>query len=237
MNPSNNIAAWQEVTCEDLLGPLNQVEQKHAPARLYLAGKRSVIQAGPRVSVVGSRKASPAGLMEASQFAEALVGRGVTVVSGLADGVDTAAHRAAINAGGRTIAVLGTPLDQCTPTANRALQAEIMRSHLAISQFPQGAAVRPGNFPLRNRTMALISDATVICEAGEGSGTVHQGWEAHRLGRPLFLMEGLFKKGVPGWAEELLSYGAMKLSLSQLDALFAYLPEAVRGTTSHSFPA
>lgn len=227
-----------ELTPEELLGPLNEVERKHAPKCLHVAGNRGLLKAGPRVSVVGSRKASPAGLKEASELAAALGARGAVIVSGLAEGIDTAAHRAAIGAGGGTIAVLGTPLDQCTPAANRALQTEIMQSHLAISQFAAGTSVRPGNFPLRNRTMALFSDATVICEAGEGSGTVHQGWEAHRLGRPLFLLESLFRKGAPTWAEELLRYGAMRLAPRDLQALFSFLPEIVRGSAPHaSFPA
>ena len=81
-------------------------------------------------------------------------------MSGLAEGIDTAAHTAAINRGGRTIAVLGTPLDQVFPRQNAALQDQIMRDHLAVSQFPAGNPIQRKNFPLRNRTMALISDAT-----------------------------------------------------------------------------
>ena len=89
------------------------------------------------------------------------------IVSGLAEGIDTAAHTAAISRGGRTIAVLGTPLDQVFPRQNAALQDQIMREHLAVSQFPAGHPVQRKNFPLRNR-WALISDATVIIEAGKG---------------------------------------------------------------------
>ena len=100
------------------------------------------------------------------------------VVSGLACGIDTAAHTAAIESGGKTIAVLGTPLDDTYPQENQALQSLIMAQHLAVSQFAPGAGTQPKNFPVRNRTMALLTDATVIVEAGEKSGTVHQGWEA-----------------------------------------------------------
>ena len=83
-----------------------------------------------------------------------------------------------------TIAVLGTDLDDCYPPENRPLQERLMREHLVISQFPSGTPSRRTNFPRRNRTMALLTDATVIIEAGESSGTLDQGWEALRLGRP-----------------------------------------------------
>src|SRR5207249_3924513 len=99
----------------------------------------------------------------------------------------TEAHKAAIDANGVTIAVLGTSLHQTYPLENVALQSAIMRSHLAVSQFDDRHPTSPRNFVLRNRTMALIADASVIVESGEGGGSLHQGWEALRLGRPLFI--------------------------------------------------
>ena len=100
---------YQSVSPQDLLGPLNEVEQKNAPKTLYVAGDTGVLGEGARVSNVGSRKASPAGLRRASKLAGLLAGRGIVIVSGLAEGIDTAAHTAAIKRGGRTVAVLGTP--------------------------------------------------------------------------------------------------------------------------------
>lgn len=219
----------EAVTPEEILGPLNEVEKKNAPKQLFLAGERRVLLAGPRVSLVGSRKASPRGLEEAVALARALVSRGVVVVSGLAEGIDTSAHEAAMEAGGGTIAVLGTPLEQVYPAKNRALQDRIMRGHLVISQFAPESKVTPKNFPIRNRTMALLSDATVIVEAGEKSGSLHQGWEALRLGRPLFIMARLAENGSLSWVPEMMGYGAEPLSLSRLEELFEALPERARG--------
>ncbi|MCK6445778.1 MAG: DNA-protecting protein DprA [Planctomycetes bacterium] len=221
-----NAVSHLERTPEDLLGPLNAVEKKNAPAKLYLAGDLSVFRAGPRVSIVGSRNVSDLGKARAQRLARALVKRGVTVMSGLAEGVDAVAHQSAIDAGGKTIAVLGTPLDRYFPTSNRALQERIMREHLAISQFEHEGGAK--NFPMRNRTMALLSDATVIVEAGEKSGTVHQGWEALRLGRPLYLLQSLAEQKHP-WTEDLQQYGAQVLSNDNFDEFLASIPERARG--------
>src|SRR5260370_8853537 len=145
----------------------------------------------PRLAIIGSRKASGKSSDVAGEIAKTRVKKRVVIVRGLAEGIDTAAHRAAIESGGRTIAVLGTPLDRVYPQKNMELQQEIMRSHLAISQFPTGYAIEPGNFVMRNRTMALTANASVIVEAGETSGSLYQGWEALRLGRPLFIWTSL----------------------------------------------
>lgn len=216
-------------TPEDLLGHLNDVALKHAPKELFLAGDRSLLTEGARVSIVGSRKATPEGLKRAAAMALALVERGIVVVSGLAEGVDAAAHRAAIAHGGRTIAVLGTPLDRTYPASNRDLQREIIERHLAVSEFPIGSPTHPKAFPMRNRTMALISDATVIVEAGEESGTRHQGWEALRLGRLLFLMESFVESGQASWAAEMIAHGARILSRQNLDEFLSLIPERTGG--------
>jgi DNA processing protein len=131
--------SYSELSPSDLLGPLNEVERKNAPRLLFVAGDTSILDEGARVSIVGARKATPEGLRRASRLATLLAKRGVVVVSGLAEGVDTAAHEAAIAHGGRTVAVIGTPLDQVYPKKNAALQERIMEEHLVISQFPVGA--------------------------------------------------------------------------------------------------
>ena len=193
------------------------------------AGDKSLLQRGPRVSIVGSRRASREGLARAAKLARMLADRGIIVVSGLAEGIDTAAHLAAIESGGHTVAVLGTPLDKVYPAENRALQDRIMREHLAVSQFPPNSPGGRKCFPMRNRTMALLSDATVIVEAGESSGTLHQGWEALRLGRPLFLMESVTKNSELSWPGEMISYGAEVLSDQTLEVFYEMLPEGSRG--------
>lgn len=209
-------------TSEELLGPLNEVEKKHAVATLYIAGDRTFLDA-PRVAIVGTRKPSDMGQARARRLARFLAENGIVVVSGLAAGVDTIAHETAIAAGGKTIAVLGTPLDDCYPRANRGLQDQIMREHLAVSQFPSGCPVQRKNFPQRNRTMALIADASVIIEAGDGSGTLSQGWEALRLGRPLFVLRSLLDRDDLKWPGQMREYGAMPLTAPE--GVMTVLPE------------
>lgn len=210
---------------EELLGPLNDVEQKNAPKQLFYAGDLSLIEAGPRVSIVGSRKASRHGLNNARGLAAWLVRHGAVVVSGLAEGIDAAAHSGAMDAGGKTIGVIGTPLDKSYPARNRALQSRLMKEHLVLSQFPTDSPVQPKNFPIRNRTMALITHATIIVEAADKSGSLHQGWEALRLGRPLFVPERLMNDPTLSWPKELANYGALPLEPKNLEAISECLPE------------
>jgi DNA processing protein len=228
--------SYQSVSPQDLLGPLNEVEQKNAPKALYVSGDTGILEEGARVSIVGSRKASPEGLRRASKLAGLLAGRDIVIVSGLAEGIDTAAHTAAMKHGGRTIAVLGTPLDQVYPRDNAALQEKIMRDYLAVSQFPVGYPVQRKNFPLRNRTMALISDATVIIEAGNTSGSLSQGWEALRLGRPLFLAKSVTEDPSLTWPAEMIHYGADVLSDQILEEFFDALPTRIAARLDGNIP-
>ena len=216
--------SYQSVSPQDLLGPLNEVEQKNAPKTLYVAGDTGILEEGARVSIVGSRKASPEGLRRASKLAGLLAGRGIVIVSGLAEGIDTAAHTAAINRGGRTIAVLGTPLDQVFPRQNAALLKIRSCGTISRSRSFQPATRSSKNFPLRNRTMALISDATVIIEAGDTSGSLSQGWETLRLGRSLFLAKSVTKYQSLTWPAEMLHYGAVILSDQTIEEFFDSLP-------------
>jgi DNA processing protein len=200
-------------TVETLLGrPLNDVEKKFAPNTLYISGSIPTPLPTPRVSIVGSRKASPEGLADARTIAKILVEKEVAIVSGLAEGIDTAAHETTIEAGGKTIAVLGTPLNKTFPRKNFKLQQEIMHHHLAISQFQIGHHTVPKDFVVRNRTMALISDATIIIEALDTSGSLHQGWEALRLGRSLFIWKSILNNPRLNWPKKMLQYGAIELS-------------------------
>lgn len=194
-----------------LVGPLNAVEQRFAPPMLWTRGDVKLLQRHPRVAIVGTRHPTPEGERRARNLVRALVADGVVIVSGLAQGIDTVAHTEAIARGGRTIAVIGTPLDDVFPKANAALQQKIAKAHVLVSQLAPRSPVTRGNFPRRNRTMALIADASVIIEAGEGSGTLSLGWEALRLGRPLFLLQSLVRSGLK-WPREMLEHGALVLS-------------------------
>lgn len=202
-------------TPEELLGPLNDIEAQNAPKKLYVAGDVSLINGPPRVSVIGTRHPSDKGIARASRLVRELVESNVIIVSGLAKGIDTIAHRTTIENGGRTIAVLGTSINEVYPKKNAKLQQEIMKHHLAITQFPIGWPIQRKNFPMRNRTMALISHASVIIEAGEGSGTLSQGWETLRLGRPLFLLKSVVVNASLEWPRKMIEYGAIILSDSE----------------------
>ena len=155
-----------------VMGGLNDFEKRHAPERLYACGDVSLLDAPARVAVVGSRKASLPGRKRVARLVGALVERGVVIVSGLAAGIDTAAHEETLKRSGRTIAVLGTPLDEAHPPANAPLQRRLMEQHLVLSQFPASHPTLRSNFPRRNRTMALLCHASVIIEAGDSSGTL-----------------------------------------------------------------
>lgn len=172
------------------------------------------------VAVIGTRRPTPAGVQTAQALAEALVRAGRTVISGLAAGIDTAAHEAALRAGGRTIAVLGNGLDHVYPAANAGLQGTV---HVALSQFWPEQAPSRKTFPLRNAVMSGISAATVIVEAGERSGARIQARHALAQGRRLFLMRPLLREE---WARTLAPQAGVRVINSAdelIEALAAWM--------------
>jgi DNA processing protein len=158
------------------------------------------------VAIVGSRKVSAEGAARARRLARELVEAGVVVVSGLAEGVDTNAHTSAIESGGRTIAVIGTPIESAYPAKNARLQEIIYRDHLLVSPFPLGSRVFRSNFPQRNKVMAAIADATVIVEASDTSGSLHQAAECapRRLNRWLFIPRSVVENPDLEWPKGFL---------------------------------
>lgn len=206
------------VAVSSLLGELTDAEALHAPEALYLAGDRSLLELGRRVAVVGSRAASAIGVTRTRLLVQGLCELGITVVSGLAEGIDTAAHTEAMERGASTVAVLGTPLDVSYPPSNRSLQAKISAGHLVVSEFRPGTPTHRSHFPRRNRTIALLSDAAIIVEAAERSGTVVVAKECLRLGRRLFLMESLASREDLGWPREMMEAGAEVLTRRNLVA-------------------
>lgn len=211
------------INYKEFFETFTEIEKKYAPQNLFVEGDHSLLYSGLRVSIVGSRKPSEQGIADARCLAKTLVNHGAIVVSGLAEGIDTIAHQTAIEAGGRTIAVLGTSLDITYPKKNTELLNSIKKGHLAVSQFPKGYPTKKENFPMRNRTMALLSDATIIVEASEVSGTRHQGWEALRLGRFVFLMKTVIDKGLT-WPKEMMKYGAQELTCELLPEFIYEIP-------------
>ena len=218
---------YQYMDLKTLLGhSLNDVEEKHAPETIYCVGSMQIPLPCPRVSVIGTREPTKEGISAAEHVTKILVENNVIIVGGLAKGIDTVGHKTAINNGGRTVAIIGTPLNKAYPKENAKLQEKMMESNLVISQYPVGYPTTKKNFVLRNHTMALISDASVIIEAGEGSGTLYQGWESLRLGRPLFICKSAVHDPKLEWPEEMIKYGAIELD-DPLDIL-EFLPSNVR---------
>lgn len=201
----------------------NQISSGTLPTMVYYEGNETLLYNKPRVSVVGSRKVTDLGKRRTQYITEKLVEQDIIIVSGTAEGVDTIAHHTAIK-NGRTIAVLGTSLDVVYPKSNKDLFEIIKANHLAISQFETNHPILKSNFPQRNRTMALISDATIIIEATEKSGTRHQGWEALRLGRNLYILENVVQS--TNWAKEMIQYGAVMLTNKMLESAIEEIPYA-----------
>ena len=142
------------------------------------------------ISIVGSRRGSPYGLRMAERLGADLGGRGVTVVSGLARGIDTAAHRGALDAGGRTVAVLGSGVDVVYPPENSRLAREVTRAGAVVSQFPMGTPPLAHHFPARNRLIAGLTLGTVVVEAAERSGALITARLAGELGREVYAVPG-----------------------------------------------
>jgi DNA processing protein len=184
--------AWQAedfdfVTILDGRYPSALREIHQAPPFLFAAGELQVDD--PAVSVVGSREASDRGVSMARSIARALVQRDISVIAGLALGIDTAAHTAALEAGGRTVALIATGIRKQYPAQNRALHRRIATSGLLLSQFWPDASPQKHNFLMRNATMSGYGLATIVVEAGEHSGARAQARMAVEHGRPVILTD------------------------------------------------
>lgn len=168
------------------------------------------------VAVVGTRQPTPDGITRTRKLVKALVKDNFTIVSGLAAGVDTVAHETAIAEGGRTIAVIGTPLSHSYPRENAALQRKIASEFLLISQVPLKRYERQDYrknrlfFPERNITMSALTEATIIVEAGETSGTLIQARAALHQGRKLFILDNCFQRGL-SWPQKFADNGAVRV--------------------------
>jgi DNA processing protein len=160
------------------------------------------------IAIVGARQATPYGLAVAAEIAGELAARGITIVSGFARGIDTAAHRAALEAGGRTLAVLGNGLDIVYPPENRQLGERIEASGALISQFAPGMTPLPYNFPARNRTLAGLALGVLVVEAAERSGSLITAGFAGDLGREVFAVPGRITSPASGGAHKLIQDGA-----------------------------
>ncbi|MEX2146054.1 MAG: DNA-processing protein DprA [Candidatus Rokuibacteriota bacterium] len=178
-----------------------------SPPALYVRGAL-VPGDALAIAIVGARQATPYGLAVAAELAAELAARGVTIVSGLARGIDTAAHRAALEAGGRTLAVLGNGVDVVYPHENGHLAERVMASGALVSQFAPGITPLPYNFPARNRTLAGLALGVVVVEAAERSGSLITAGFAGDLGREVFAVPGRITSAASGGAHRLIQDGA-----------------------------
>ena len=176
------------------------------PPALWYCGTLDAFRA-PAVAVVGSRAASAVALETAAQLGADLAARGITVVSGLARGVDSAAHRGALRSG-RTVAVLGSGVDHIYPHEHTALAGEISRDGLVLSEYPPGTPPRAFNFPMRNRLISGLSQAVVVIEANEKSGSLITAACALEQGRDVMAVPGNVLSGRNRGAHALIRDGA-----------------------------
>jgi DNA processing protein len=194
-----------------------QLRQARHPIELFYYKGDIELAHAKSVSVVGARKCTPAGAKRAGRLARELVTDGFAIVSGLAEGIDTAAMTEAISANGRVIGVIGTPINEFYPKQNQPLQETVARDHLLISQVPffryaeEPFASRRRHFPERNETMAALSHATVIVEASETSGTHSQARACLARRKPLFILNSCFENTNITWPGKYLEQGAVRI--------------------------
>lgn len=212
-------AGVQVLTWEDEAYPRHLKEIDQPPPVLYMRG--SLLPEDEwAVAIVGTRKVTAYGRQVAEDIATVLAHSGVTIVSGMARGIDSVAHQAALNAGGRTLAVLGSGVDQVYPPENRKLAAQIMEHGALLSDYALGTQPDGVNFPPRNRIISGLSLATVIVEAGETSGALITASFAAEQGRDVFAVPGNITAPQSLGTNRLIRDGAQPL-LSPQDVLEA----------------
>lgn len=198
---------WSVVTLGEEDYPPLLLYTAYPPPVLYLRGR---LKDGDwwSIAVVGTRRATDYGRWAAERLAGELVAEGFAVVSGLARGVDAAAHIGALKAGGRTIAVLGCGLDRVYPPEHAGLAAEIEKHGAVLSEFVPGTPPRPENFPRRNRILAGMTVGTMVVEAGERSGALNTAFQANDAGREVFAVPGEVGRQGSAGPHLLLALGA-----------------------------
>lgn len=192
--------------------------QGRAPRVLWILGNDAALGVRPRVSIVGTRRATSYGLRVAKELGGAFARAGACVVSGMAAGIDGAAHRGALEAGGTSIAVLANGVDKPYPTSNRDVYDEIGRTGAVISELPAGSIGYPSTFLERNRIIAALSSLTIVVEAPHDSGAMNTAKEALGLGRDLAVVPGQIDQPQSAGSNSLMMDGAQVIT-SVEDAL------------------
>lgn len=188
------------------LWPVELDDLEHPPVELWLCGRAEILERRPRVAVVGTRSPTPYGELQAARLATFLAWRGVTVVSGMARGIDEIAHRAALDSAGATLAVLGSGVDRPWPRGE--LAERLAKEGCLLSEFPPGQTPRRHHFPWRNRLIAGLSQAVVVVEAAHASGSLITARWAADQGRAVFAVPGRVDHPMSRGCHRLLREGA-----------------------------
>lgn len=192
------------------------------PVLLYCKGNRELLL-HTGLAIVGSRNPTPQGGQSAHDFAAAWAGSGMTVISGLAAGIDAAAHRGALSVGGMTVAVVGTGLDRVYPASNHQLAHQISEQGLLLSEFPLGTPPKAENFPQRNRLIAALGSGCLVVEAALGSGSLITARQSADLGREVFAIPGSIHSPLAKGCHWLIKQGA-KL-VDEVDDILTEFPD------------
>ncbi len=195
------------LTLADADYPASLLEISDPPPVLYLKGNRALL-ASHGVAVVGSRNATPVGLQNAEAFSRALSTAGLTIISGMALGIDAAAHRGGLDGGASSIAVVGTGLDLVYPARNKALARELAEKGLIISEFSLGTPALAQNFPRRNRIISGLSRGVLVVEAALASGSLITARQAAEQGREVFAIPGTIHSPFSKGCHQLIKQGA-----------------------------
>lgn len=202
------------VTLADPEYPQSLLEIPDPPALIYVRGRLDLLNR-PALSIVGSRNATPQGIQNAERFAAAFVDAGLTVASGLALGIDGAAHRGALAANGNTVAFIGTGIDRIYPARNRDLALEIGARGAIISEFPLATPVSAANFPRRNRLISGFSRGVLVIEAAVESGSLITARLAAEQGREVFAIPGSIHSPQSRGCHKLIKQGAKLVETAQ----------------------
>jgi len=205
--PGPGTPGWTPLHAGDPGYPAQLAAVRGCPAVLFVRGDPAAL-ALPQLAIVGSRAASPAGCETAFEFAAALAARGLAITSGLAAGIDAAAHRGALAADGVTIAVCGTGLDRVYPAEHATLAAAIARRGALVSEFPAGTPPLAENFPRRNRVMSGLSLGVLVVEAAARSGSLITARHAGEQGREVLAVPGSIRNALARGCHRLIRDGA-----------------------------